>query len=1250
MKTFTITIFISFFLASSLNSNLYAKSDNEISLNSSRIEFKLTKNSETKFIVSNSVSSINTIDINTPEGTFIQLQIQGYCKNYNIGKPQLPVLNKLIEIPHGASVTVNIVSFEEEIIKLSDIGIYHQIIPCQPSVSKSDNPAELEFHYNKAFYQQDEFNDQSVATVEVLGTMRGVQIGRLTIAPFQYNPVQNTLKVLNNLIVEINFENAARNNTFLSRDLYSPYFEPIFNTLINHQPKSAKDTISKYPIKYVIVSDPMFEDALQPFIEWKTRKGFYVVEAYTNIIGSTTAEIKAYLENLYNSATPADPAPTFVLFVGDVAQIPTFDGTAGSHVSDLYYCEYTGDYFPEVYYGRFSANNLSELQPQIDKTLEYEQYLFPDTSFLNEVVMVSGVDANYASTYGNGQINYGTENYFNVAHGLTSHTYLYPESDAPGASAQIIQNVSDGVGFANYTAHCNSAGWGDPSFTTGDVPGLQNADKYLLMVGNCCLSNKFDEPECFGEAVLRAENKGAIGYIGGTNNTYWDEDYYWGVGAGDIDSFPVYAETTLGAYDRTFHDNGEPESEWHITQGQMVVAGNLAVTEGGSGNILYYWEIYHLMGDPSLMVYFSVPPDLIANYTNIAPIGTTSLTVTTEPNAYVAISLNNVLLDAKLADSSGIAELTFTPVISPCICDVVATKQNRKPFIALLTVIPGNSAYIIYDSLMIDDSAGNNDSLADYSETILLNVTMKNVGNFDADSVSVKLSSNDTSITVTDSTENWGNIPNNTSSTKNGAFGFIVAPFIYDQHNALFTLTARDINDSIWTSTFTVTLNAPELQVSAILVNDSANGNNNGILDAGEQAIITIQTDNIGHSSSPDADGILSTTSTYITIINSSENLGVISANNNASAQYNITVSDSTPTGANANFIYEIFANDYSIVKNFILSVGLEDWETNDFLSYPWETGGNAPWIITSGNVYEGSFSAKSGDISDNQTSELIITLDVLNDDTVSFYKKVSCEKGEWWFGNYFWYDFLEFFIDGVSQAQWDGIDNWSQEQYPVTSGLHTLKWVYSKNGFTSSGEDCAWIDYIILPPYNNAPVFTSIQVTNAITDSIYTYNIAVSDVDGDSLIITCPEKPNWLTFTDYENNTAILTGTPADTGDYQVILAVTDQVAETQQSFIITVKDLTGFRNLLGLGCEFEVYPNPVGSQQSAVCSWQLPANKNLQVCLYNIYGEKLYSTKIAGHKGKTKLNITNIQAGLYFVMLKSDNQIVAIEKLVIY
>ena len=40
----------------------------------------------------------------------------------------------------------------------------------------------------------------------------------------------------------------------------------------------------------------------------------------------------------------------------------------------------------------------------------------------------------------------------------------------------------------------------------------------------------------------------------------------------------------------------------------------------------------------------------------------------------------------------------------------------------------------------------------------------------------------------------------------------------------------------------------------------------------------------------------------------------------------------------------------------------------------------------------------------------------------------------------------------------------WSRAQYAVTAGTHTFKWQYHKDTSVSSGSDCAWIDFVILP------------------------------------------------------------------------------------------------------------------------------------------------------------------------------------------
>jgi len=114
----------------------------------------------------------------------------------------------------------------------------------------------------------------------------------------------------------------------------------------------------------------------------------------------------------------------------------------------------------------------------------------------------------------------------------------------------------------------------------------------------------------------------------------------------------------------------------------MVQGGDYAVEESGSSMKLYYWETYCLMGDPSVCVYYSVPPTLQAGFQNMVPENTTSLSVSTEPLAYVALSFNDsTLLDARSVDSTGIAVLNFNALPSSCYARLIITRQNRRPLI-----------------------------------------------------------------------------------------------------------------------------------------------------------------------------------------------------------------------------------------------------------------------------------------------------------------------------------------------------------------------------------------------------------------------------------------------------------------------------------------------------------------------------------------------------------------------------------------
>jgi len=77
--------------------------------------------------------------------------------------------------------------------------------------------------------------------------------------------------------------------------------------------------------------------------------------------------------------------------------------------------------------------------------------------------------------------------------------------------------------------------------------------------------------------------------------------------------------------------------------------------------------------------------------------------------------------------------------------------------------------------------------------------------------------------------------------------------------------------------------------------------------------------------------------------------------------------------------------------------------------------------------------------------------------DTIYFIYKVESQLDK---------DFLSFYIDNSIQGEWSGIGaGWNEAKFYLPEGMHTLKWVYEKDGSGFAGNDCAWLDNIIFPP-----------------------------------------------------------------------------------------------------------------------------------------------------------------------------------------
>ncbi|MCX6582619.1 MAG: hypothetical protein NT166_20795, partial [Candidatus Aminicenantes bacterium] len=126
--------------------------------------------------------------------------------------------------------------------------------------------------------------------------------------------------------------------------------------------------------------------------------------------------------------------------------------------------------------------------------------------------------------------------------------------------------------------------------------------------------------------------------------------------------------------------------------------------------------------------------------------------------------------------------------------------------------------------------------------------------------------------------------------------------------------------------------------------------------------------------------------------------------------------------------------------------------EAVDYPGLTFTLSGTGSWYSQAATTYYGGDAAQSPVITHSQSSSMETA--ITGKTTVKFYWKVSSEAN---------YDYLRFYIDGVLKTSISGTVNWTQQTYTVTSGAHTLKWTYVKDGSVSSGSDAGWVDKLEL-------------------------------------------------------------------------------------------------------------------------------------------------------------------------------------------
>jgi hypothetical protein len=969
----------------------------------------------------------------------------------NPGFPELPYVAKVFAIPDQAAVSY-------EVIETASVQTFQNIYLPPARISWLEGDPESTYIEDESAYASNNTYPNSLVKIDPPSIFRDFRIARVSVYPVQYNPANKELQVISSITVRLNYGPGEVINPKTSKqNPIPPSFAQLYkNFIFNYQSVLDGNYGGKedgHELMLCIMPDE-FYDSFLPYAEWKRQSGIDIHITKFSDIGANSSSPDIIRDHIADAYYNWDIAPSYALLVGDGGVIPTY--TSSGYTAENIYVEIDGnDYFPEMMLGRFTNQSAYGMQVMINKFQMYEQTPYTaDTDWFKKGICCSN-DA-YASQIATKR--FAAER-MTLDGGFTVDTMM---SD-PGctySNTDVVNAINEGRSYLNYRGEGWTTGWWSTCtpMTNTQVSNLANGQKFTFVTSIGCGVAMFNSGESFGETWLElgtlSSPRGAAAFIGPSGNTHTTYN-------NKIDK---------GIYVGMFQEKLNTAGQGHL-RGKLYLYN----VYGTDPNVSYHYKIYCVLGDPSIHIWKDVPQEVTVDYPATTTFGSNLVEFTVNhtasglpvEGAVVCVSGDAIFVTGA-TDATGKVYLDIS-ADNPETLIVTVTGETVYPFQGVLDVIPPSGPWIVEDYYLLDDNAGGNgNNLMDWGESILLSLAVENIGPANATNINVELSTSDPYITFTDNLHTYTSLPSGQSVLATNAFSFTVADNLPDGHEVIISAVASTLFSS-WSSHFIITGHAPQLSMGNITILDSG-GNNNGLLDPGETATIIFPVINNGSSLSPDATAYLSSSYSFITLNNNSDNLGPIDIGESANASFNVSVDVGATMGDMVDLEAEVIAGAYDTIKSFSSTIGImiEDWETGNFDKFPWTMGGNADWTLVTDNPYEGVYCARSGNINDSQLSEMEVTVSVTGGGNISFYRKVSSENN---------YDFLRFYIDGSLMEEWDGNVAWGQVSYPVLAGVHTFLWQYYKDSSISSGEDCAWIDYIefpspeppVIPPYETA-------------------------------------------------------------------------------------------------------------------------------------------------------------------------------------
>ena len=632
----------------------------------------LISSSEDQIQVRLQVPGFYTTAVTTPRGEAYVISMPKAVSTAEAGEPNVPMTGIPAIIGDHARMDIRVVNAQYKDFENIEVA------PSKGDFPRSIDPATVPYTYGE-YYNQDAFFPASNVGLYDPYIIRDFRGQNMVIYPFAYNPVTKTLRVYYDMTVEMYKLDDNGENVMTSRRGNTIKMDPDFKSMYKHHFINYEASMNRYtPLDeegdLLIICYDNFMSAMTDFVNWKKTRGINTTIVGKSTAGSSYSAIQTYIKNQYN----ANNNLTHVLLVGDVAQIPGYSysggGSSYSGLGDNAYGQIVGnDIYNDVFIGRFSAQNVAQVQTQVQRTITYERDLTTSATWCQIADGIAKKEGQSPSGH------YNEDDYVhmnNIRADLLSfgYTTVYQDysnlSGYTGTASSISSHINSGSGIVNYCNHGDVQMWGVASYSNTQVNALTNENKLPFIWSVACLVGKYDNTsttygsgttvgqtnDCFAEAWMHATNSaktqptGAIGALMSYISQPWEPPMW-----GQDECVDILVES--------YNNNIK-----HTWAGMSINGITKMLDQYGTSSqpAVGTYQAWILYGDPSLMLRTKTPTEMTVTHAGTIAPGTTTYAVNVNNGngAVATITDANHNILGKATVSNGTANITINGTLT----------------------------------------------------------------------------------------------------------------------------------------------------------------------------------------------------------------------------------------------------------------------------------------------------------------------------------------------------------------------------------------------------------------------------------------------------------------------------------------------------------------------------------------------------------------------------------------------------------